>query len=319
MFLIFEIKEIEKSSTGWKNSIRHNLSLHNRFVRIPNEIAGKSSWWTIDPRARQARRRRRVQSNENSTKPERRRLTKTVSNDNSNPSSFDYLFSNEQTSSSSDEFYPSSSSTSNQRSFTSVRDMNKNLYNLIQNNSQNQSYTSTQQMPNILHDMLKLSPPSTSNTNDNNFNSGMDSAYSSLSKSPSAGSQSPSPSHREGEIDQMISSKLSKKLKTMDRSSPLFRRMVVAIMRHQMNKSKPENERRKILSTPPSTSIPSPSPSTNFLFNQIPASSMDLELPNNSQNPIPSSTFDLDVEAILDFERTTFGDCSFDIHDLPNL
>jgi len=88
-----------------------------------------------------------------------------------------------------------------------------------------------------------------------------------------------------------------------------------------MNKSKPENERRKILSTPPS--IPSPSStssSTNYLFNQIPAaSSMDLELPNNTQNPIPSSTFDLDVEAILDFERTTFGDCSFDIHDLPNL
>jgi hypothetical protein len=115
----------------------------------------------------------------------------------------------------------------------------------------------------------------------------------------------------------MISSKLSKKLKTMDRSSPLFRRMVVAIMRHQMNKSKPTDERRKILSTPPS--IPSPSPSTNYLFNQMPASSMDLELPNNTQNPIPSSTFDLDVEAILDFERTTFGDCSFDIHDLPNL
>jgi hypothetical protein len=326
----FRDKGDRKSSTGWKNSIRHNLSLHNRFVRIPNEIAGKSSWWTIDPRARQARRRRRVQSNENSTKSERRRLTKTVSNDSSNPSSFDYLFSNEQTSSSSDEFYPSSSSTttattttttissSNQRSFTSVRDMNKNLYNLLQTNSQNQSFTSTQPMPNILHDMLKLSPPSTSNTNDNNFNSGIDSAYSSLSKSPSAGSQSPSPSHRDYEIDQMISSKLSKKLKTMDRSSPLFRRMVVAIMRHQMNKSKSTDERRKILSTPPS--IPSPSPSTNFLFNQMSAaSSMDLELPNNSQNPIPNSTFDLDVEAILDFERTTFGDCSFDIHDLPNL
>ena len=148
--------------------------MHNRFVRIPNEIAGKSSWWTIDPRARQARRRRRVQSNENSVKPERRRLTKTVSNDSSNPVSFDYLFSNEQTSSSSDEFYPSST-TSNSRSFTSVRDMNKNLYNLLQNNSQNQSFTSsTAQMPNILHDMLKSSPPSTSNPNDNNFNSGIE-------------------------------------------------------------------------------------------------------------------------------------------------
>jgi hypothetical protein len=158
-------------------------------------------------------------------------------------------------------------------------------------------------------------------TNFKNFFLGIDSAYSSLSKSPSGSSQSPSPSHSDYEIDQMISSKLSKQLKTMDRSSPLFRRMVVAIMRHQMNKSKPNNERRKILSTPPSipSPSPSPSPSTNLLFNQIPASSMDLELPNNSQHPMPSSTFDLDVEAILDFERTTFGDCSFDIHDLPNL
>jgi hypothetical protein len=52
--------------------------------------------------------------------------------------------------------------------------MNKNLYNLLQTNSQDQSYTSTQQMPNILHDMLKSSPPSTSNNNnDNNFNSGL--------------------------------------------------------------------------------------------------------------------------------------------------
>lgn len=148
---------------------------------------------------------------------------------------------------------------------------------------------------------------------------GIDSTYSSLSKSPSVSSQSPSPSHSDYEIDQMISSKLSKQLKTMDRSSPLFRRMVVAIMRHQMHKSKSNNERRKILSTPPSIPSPSPSPSTNLLFTQMPASSMDLQIPNHTQDPIPSSTFDLDVEAILDFERTTFGDCSFDIHDLPNL
>lgn len=51
--------------------------------------------------------------------------------------------------------------------------MNKNLYNLLQNNSQDPSYVSTQPMPNILHDMLKSSPPSTSNNNDNNFNSGL--------------------------------------------------------------------------------------------------------------------------------------------------
>ncbi|CAF1667442.1 unnamed protein product, partial [Adineta ricciae] len=114
----FRDKGDRKSSTGWKNSIRHNLSLHNRFVRIPNEIAGKSSWWTIDPRAKQVRGRRRVQSNDNSSKTERRRLTKTVSNDSSNPSSFDYLFSNEQIPSSSNDIY-SSAPTSNQRSFTS--------------------------------------------------------------------------------------------------------------------------------------------------------------------------------------------------------
>jgi hypothetical protein len=52
--------------------------------------------------------------------------------------------------------------------------MNKNLYNLLQNNSQDQSYRSTQPMPNILHDMLKSSPPPISNNNDNNFNSGFD-------------------------------------------------------------------------------------------------------------------------------------------------
>ena len=32
-----------------QNSIRHNLSLHQRFVKVPNEDAGKSSWWTVSP------------------------------------------------------------------------------------------------------------------------------------------------------------------------------------------------------------------------------------------------------------------------------
>ncbi|CAG0897174.1 unnamed protein product [Cyprideis torosa] len=31
------------------NSIRHNLSLHSRFVRVQNEGTGKSSWWTLNP------------------------------------------------------------------------------------------------------------------------------------------------------------------------------------------------------------------------------------------------------------------------------
>ncbi|TRY99189.1 hypothetical protein DNTS_001987 [Danionella cerebrum] len=31
------------------NSIRHNLSLHSRFIRVQNEGTGKSSWWMINP------------------------------------------------------------------------------------------------------------------------------------------------------------------------------------------------------------------------------------------------------------------------------
>ncbi len=35
----------------FQNSIRHNLSLHSRFVRVQNEGAGKSSWWMLNPDA----------------------------------------------------------------------------------------------------------------------------------------------------------------------------------------------------------------------------------------------------------------------------
>ncbi|KAG7258195.1 hypothetical protein CRUP_000594, partial [Coryphaenoides rupestris] len=31
------------------NSIRHNLSLHSRFVKVQNEGTGKSSWWMVNP------------------------------------------------------------------------------------------------------------------------------------------------------------------------------------------------------------------------------------------------------------------------------
>ena len=31
-----------------QNSIRHNLSLHRRFKRVPNEDSGKSSWWMLN-------------------------------------------------------------------------------------------------------------------------------------------------------------------------------------------------------------------------------------------------------------------------------
>uniref|UniRef100_A0A8C8A7U1 Forkhead box O1 n=1 Tax=Oryzias sinensis TaxID=183150 RepID=A0A8C8A7U1_9TELE len=45
----FKDKGDSNSSAGWKNSIRHNLSLHSRFVRLQNEGTGKSSWWMLNP------------------------------------------------------------------------------------------------------------------------------------------------------------------------------------------------------------------------------------------------------------------------------
>lgn len=48
----FKDKGDSNSSAGWKNSIRHNLSLHNKFIRVQNEGTGKSSWWMINPDAK---------------------------------------------------------------------------------------------------------------------------------------------------------------------------------------------------------------------------------------------------------------------------
>ena len=42
-----------------QNSIRHNLSLHSRFVRVQNEGTGKSSWWVINPEAKPGKSPRR--------------------------------------------------------------------------------------------------------------------------------------------------------------------------------------------------------------------------------------------------------------------
>lgn len=58
----FKDKGDSNSSAGWKNSIRHNLSLHSRFVRVQNEGTGKSSWWMINPDAKPGKNSRRRSS-----------------------------------------------------------------------------------------------------------------------------------------------------------------------------------------------------------------------------------------------------------------
>jgi len=50
----FKDKGDSASSSGWKNSIRHNLSLHSRFKRVQNEGQGKSSWWMMNHEATRA-------------------------------------------------------------------------------------------------------------------------------------------------------------------------------------------------------------------------------------------------------------------------
>lgn len=53
-----------------QNSIRHNLSLHTRFIRVQNEGTGKSSWWMLNPEGSKAGKapRRRAVSMDSSTK-----------------------------------------------------------------------------------------------------------------------------------------------------------------------------------------------------------------------------------------------------------
>lgn len=53
-----------------QNSIRHNLSLHSRFIRVQNEGTGKSSWWMLNPEGGKSGKspRRRAASMDNNSK-----------------------------------------------------------------------------------------------------------------------------------------------------------------------------------------------------------------------------------------------------------
>ncbi|KAM3869569.1 forkhead box protein O1-A-like [Diretmus argenteus] len=66
----FKDKGDSNSSAGWKNSIRHNLSLHSRFMRMQNEGTGKSSWWMLNPEGGKNGKspRRRAASMDNNSK-----------------------------------------------------------------------------------------------------------------------------------------------------------------------------------------------------------------------------------------------------------
>lgn len=69
----FKDKGDSNSSAGWKNSIRHNLSLHNRFMRVQNEGTGKSSWWMINPDAKPGKAARRRATSMETSKFEKKR------------------------------------------------------------------------------------------------------------------------------------------------------------------------------------------------------------------------------------------------------